>query len=51
VLPRLKVGGLDYWGDGWSWEKAVRAFCRETRAVMMPGRPVQCSADEGGKDR
>lgn len=26
VLPRLKVNGADYWGDGWSWKKAVPAF-------------------------
>lgn len=34
VLPRLKVDGQEYWGDGWSWARAVRAFCRELRATL-----------------
>lgn len=34
VLPRLKVLGQEYWGDGWNWQRALRAFCRELRATM-----------------
>lgn len=26
IFPRLKVNGLEYWGDGWSWDRAYRAF-------------------------
>lgn len=26
ALPRLKVNGLDYWGDGISWNKAIEMF-------------------------
>ncbi len=29
VLPRLKVQGKEYWGDGWTWQRALRAFCAE----------------------
>ena len=26
VLPRLIVLGQNYWGSGWSWRRALRAF-------------------------
>lgn len=32
VLPQLRVGGREYWGDGWNWRRAVRAFLREIGA-------------------
>ena len=35
VLPRLKVNNQEYWGDGWKWRQAEKAFCRELRAVIM----------------
>ena len=38
ILPRLRVNGQKHWGDGWSWEKAVTAFCRELDAVIVPAR-------------
>lgn len=34
ILPRLKVGGQDYWGNGWTWQRALRAFCRELGATI-----------------
>jgi hypothetical protein len=34
LLPRLKVGGQEYWGSGWSWQRAVAAFCSELQAVI-----------------
>ena len=34
VLPRLRVDGREYWGDGWSWKQAVRAFCTALNATM-----------------
>lgn len=34
ILPRLKVGGLAYWGDGWSWKRALKAFCAELNATI-----------------
>ena len=36
LLPRLKVNGQDYWGGGWSWQIAEKAFCRELQAVIAP---------------
>ena len=33
VLPRLRVMGQEYWGDGWTWGAALRAFCRELCAA------------------
>lgn len=33
-LPRIEVAGLEYWGDGWSWPRALRAFCKELNAVI-----------------
>lgn len=35
ILPRLKVGGADYWGSCWSWRKADQAFCDRLNAVMQ----------------
>lgn len=35
VLPQLKVDGHEYWGDGWSWAQAVRAFCEELDATVV----------------
>lgn len=34
ILPRLKVDGQEYWGSGWSWQKALKAFCRTINAVI-----------------
>ena len=34
VLPRLRVAGHEYWGDGWSWSRALLAFCREIGAEI-----------------
>ena len=31
VLPRLLVDGQEYWGDGWSWQRAFRAFAGAVR--------------------
>ena len=31
-LPRLMVAGQEYWGDGWAWQRALRAFCKELHA-------------------
>lgn len=25
IMPTIKVNGKEYWGDGWSWSKAVAA--------------------------
>lgn len=36
LLPRLKVNGQDYWGNGWSRRKAETAFCHELKAVIAP---------------
>jgi len=34
LLPRLQVMGHDYWGDEWTWQVAVEAFCRELNAEI-----------------
>lgn len=34
VLPRLRVGGKEYWGDGWTWPAAIKAFCKELYATI-----------------
>ena len=47
ALPRLKVRGKEYWGDGWTWRRAVQAFCREFDASVM-SKPVGHSAAKGG---
>lgn len=26
IVPRFKVDGLEYWGDGWPWTRAVKVF-------------------------
>lgn len=26
LLPRFKIMGQDYWGDGWNWAQAERVF-------------------------
>ena len=33
-LPQLRVMGQEYWGDGWTWQSAVRAFCKELGAEI-----------------
>ena len=33
-LPRLKVLGREYWGDGWTWRRALRAFCKGLNASI-----------------
>lgn len=32
LLPRLRVTGREYWGDGWTWRKALMLFCHELKA-------------------
>ena len=34
LLPRLKVLGQEYWGSGWNWPRALRAFCKELNASI-----------------
>jgi len=33
-LPHLKIGGQEYWGDGWTWQHAIKAFCQELNATI-----------------
>lgn len=35
ALPQLKVNGQEYWGDGWTWRRAVQAFLREIGAELI----------------
>jgi hypothetical protein len=35
LLPGLKVAGKEYWGDGWPWRRALRAFCKELNAAII----------------
>jgi hypothetical protein len=41
VLPRLRVNGLEYWGDGWSWQRATRAF-QQAVQEMQTGKENAC---------
>lgn len=34
ALPRLKVQGKEYWGDGWSWRRALKALCGELAVTI-----------------
>ena len=47
VLPRLKVLGKEYWGDGWTWRRALRAFCGELNASIAC-RPTRRKAGVAG---
>lgn len=37
ALPQLRIDGQECWGDGWSWNRAVRVFCKELDAQILPG--------------
>lgn len=37
ILPQRKVNGQEYWGDGWSWQRAVRTFLKELGATLYAG--------------
>ena len=37
VLPRRQVKGREYWGDGWTWKQALKAFCAEIGAEIIKG--------------
>ena len=45
ALPHLRVNDQEYWGDGWSWRKAVKAFLKEIGAVLQarPARDKRCA--------
>ena len=47
LLPRLKVLGKEYWGDGWTWRKALGVFCKELNAGIVC-RPTRRKAAVGG---
>lgn len=34
LLPRLRVKGGVFWGDGWGWKQAEKALCRELGAII-----------------
>lgn len=38
VLPRLRVMGQEYWGSGWNWRRALKAFLSELNATLRTGR-------------
>ena len=46
VLPRLKVIGKEYWGNGWAWPRALRAFCKELDASVRC-KPTSRSTAKG----
>jgi len=47
VLPRLTVFGKDYWGNGWTWSRALRAFCRELDANVRSKSTCRSTAVGG----
>ena len=38
ILPRLRINGQEYWGDGWGWARALCAFLAEISAELSDGR-------------
>jgi hypothetical protein len=34
ILPRLLVDGREYWGDGWTWGRALEAFRQAVAKVQ-----------------
>lgn len=48
VLPRLRVAHQEYWGSGWSWHRALGAFCKELNAAIV-GRSTGRKATVGGR--
>ena len=46
ALPRLKIRGREYWGDGWRWTRAIKAFCAEIGAELRRTIP---SKSKGGE--
>ena len=53
LLPRLPIHGREYWGDGWSWKRAIAAFCREIEAEVKGPTPEEEHTHdaETGRDR
>lgn len=47
ALPRLNVRGKEYWGDGWTWRRAVQAFCGELNVVIV-SQPSDRKSAAGG---
>jgi hypothetical protein len=41
VLPRLKVQGKEYWGDGCTWQRALRVFCAELGATITKANKMR----------
>jgi len=44
ALPRLKVNGLEFWGGGWNWQRAIQAFLREIGATLATKRKKEREA-------
>ena len=47
LLPRRTVFGREYWGDGWTWRRALREFCKELNASIVR-QPTRRKAAMGG---
>lgn len=45
LLPRLKVFGREYWGDGWAWRRVLHAFCKELKVVVDRPSGRKATAD------
>ena len=39
ILPQLLVNGQQYWGDGWGWPRAVKAFLASIGATIAAPTP------------
>lgn len=48
LVPRVKVDGQQYWGDGLSWEKALSLLCEalSQEATAEAGEPMLCVVGE-----
>ena len=47
LLPRLLVDGQEYWGDAWSWTRAMAALCHEINAEITAPNKKGARQDHG----
>lgn len=38
LLPRLRVNGKEYWGNGLTWNQTIQALCAELGAIVIRRR-------------
>lgn len=51
ALPHLRVRGEEYWGDGWTWSRAIKAFCVESGAELKGAIACSNAKDASGSTK